>query len=100
VADSTFWYVELKYYLKGSFNHAFKNLRWIVCWDFEKNIRAGSEFKSIEETDVRRLQTHKDSNGKTSYFLENPARANRIQVIRLAQFFKENLGMEFGDEAT
>jgi hypothetical protein len=52
VADSKFWYVELKYYLKGSFNHAFKNLRWIVCWDFEKNIRADSEFKSIEETDV------------------------------------------------
>lgn len=100
VADSTFWYVELKYYLKGSFNHAFKNLRWIVCWDFEKNIRADSEFKSIEETDVRRLQMHKDPNGKTSYFLENPAKANRIQVIRLAQFLKENLEMEFRDEAT
>jgi hypothetical protein len=100
VADSTFWYVELKYYLKGSFNHAFKNLRWIVCWDFEKNIRADSEFKSIEETDVRRLQIHRDSNGKTSYFLENPGRANRIQVIRLAQFLKENLGMEFRDETT
>src|SRR5262249_54500180 len=31
VADSEFWYVELKYLLKDSFNHAFKNLRWIVC---------------------------------------------------------------------
>jgi hypothetical protein len=98
VADSKFWYVELKYQLKDSFNHAFKNLRWIVCWDFEKNIREGSEFRSIEETDIRLLKVHKDAMGRTSYFLDNPATANKIQVIRLEQFLKETLCLEFAEE--
>jgi hypothetical protein len=100
VADSKFWYVELKYYLKSSFNHAFKNLRWIVCWDFEKSVKEDSEFRSIEEADVRRLKMHKEPDGKTSYFLDNPGKANKIQVIRLAQFLKERLGIEFVEEGT
>jgi hypothetical protein len=98
VADSKFWYVELKYQLKDSFNHAFKNLRWIVCWDFEKSVRESSEFRSIEETDVRRLKTHKDDQGKVSYFLDNPGTATKIQVVRLEQFLRDRLGIEFREE--
>jgi len=98
VVESKFWYVELKYLLKDSFNHAFKNLRWIVCWDFEKSVREDSEFRSIEETDVRQLRVHKDAEGYTYYFLENPVSANRIQVIRFAQFLRERLGIDFVEE--
>jgi hypothetical protein len=98
VADSKFWYVELKYLLKDNFNHAFKNLRWIVCWDFDKTVGEDTEFKSIEETDIRQLKKHKDA-GHTSYFLDNPSKANKIQVLRLNQFLKEKLSLEFQTEA-
>lgn len=97
VTDLEFWYVELKYFLKNSFNHAFKNLRWIVCWDIEKGIREDTEFKSIEETDVRHLRTHKEPNKPTTYFLDNPGKPHKIQVIRLSQFLRDKLGIEFKD---
>jgi hypothetical protein len=99
VADSKFWYVELKYQLKDTFNHAFKNLRWIVCWNFDKGVGENSEFRAIEENDVRRLRSHKDSEGKTSYFLDNPGAAIKIQVIQFEEFLKEKLGMEFRAES-
>src|SRR5579864_1652156 len=63
VADSKFWYVEHKYHLKDDFNHAFKNLRWIVCWDFDKGVREDTEFSSIEEADIRHLKKHIDEKG-------------------------------------
>jgi hypothetical protein len=85
----------LKYLLKEIFNHAYKNLRWIVCWDFDKGVGESTDFRAIEENDVRRLRTHKDKDGKISYFLDNPATATKIQVIRLVQFLKDRLGMEF-----
>jgi hypothetical protein len=95
VVDSKFYYVELKYLLQENFNHAYKNLRWIVCWDFDKGIGESTDFHAIEENDVRRLRTHKDKDGRISYFLDNPATATKIQVIRLVQFLKDRLGMEF-----
>jgi hypothetical protein len=98
VADSDFWYVELKYELRETFNHAFKNLRWIVCWDFDRRVSENSEFRAIEESDVRRLMPHKNEDGKTSYFLDNPAAPLKIQVIRLVEFLKETLGLEFKSE--
>ncbi len=95
VTESKFWYVELKYLLKGRFNHAFKNLRWIVCWDFDKGIAENSEFTSIEENDVRQLRVHKDKkSNKTSYFLDNPGQPHKIQVIPLKRYLKERLSIE------
>jgi hypothetical protein len=95
VSESKFWYVELKYQLKDTFNHAFKNLRWIICWNFDKGIEENSEFKSIEENDVRRLKSHKDTNGRVQYFLDNPAIATKIQIIPLVDYLKAALGIEF-----
>lgn len=99
VTESKFWYVELKYLLKGRFNHAFKNLRWIVCWDFDKGIGENSEFTSIEENDVRKLKVHSDPKcNKTSYFLDNPGQAYKIEVIPLKSHLRERLGIEFSEE--
>lgn len=99
VTESKFWYVELKYLLKGRFNHAFKNLRWIVCWNFDKGIGENSEFTSIEENDVRKLKVHKDpKSNKTSYFLDNPGQPHKIEVIPLKMYLKERLGVEFSEE--
>jgi hypothetical protein len=95
VTESTYWYVELKYLLKGNFNHAFRNLRWIVCWEFEEGIAENSEFRSIEETDIRQLKVHRDAAGRTSYFLDNPGLSAKIQVIHLRSFLTERLGLVF-----
>lgn len=98
VAEGKYWYVEMKYLLRDEFNHAFKNLRWIVCWDFDKNITTDSDFHSIEETDVRDLEIRKDDGGRTIYFLNPRTTAVKIQVIRLRQFLEERLGLVFTSE--
>jgi hypothetical protein len=88
-------YVEMKYLLKQTFNHAFKHIKWIVCWDFDKNISEESEFLGIEENDNRILVIDSDENGKYIYFLDNKKRSGKIQIIRLKEFLKDHLGIEF-----
>jgi hypothetical protein len=93
-AESPYWYVELKHTLRAELNHGFKHLRWIVCWDFDKNITSDTEFGSIQENDVRRLESGKEG-GKTLYYLNSRTAAVKVQIIRLKEFVKEHLGLEF-----
>jgi histidine kinase/DNA gyrase B/HSP90-like ATPase len=94
-AESDLWYVELKYLLKTNLNHSFKHLRWLLCWDFDKGIDQDSEFGStVQENDIRKLQTA-TADGNTLYFLNSPTSAVRVQVIRLQEFLRQHLGMEF-----
>lgn len=95
-AEADLWYVELKYLLKTSLNHGFKHLRWILCWDFDKSIENGSEFGStVQENDTRKLETAKQKDGRTVYFLSSPTSAIKVQVIRFHEFLKDTLGLEF-----
>ena len=94
ITDGEHWYVELKYTLKTEFNHAFKHIRWIVCWDFDKSVGNGTEFRGVEENDVRHLQSDID-NEQNIYFLDNKKSANKIQVLRFKEFMKVNLGIDF-----
>jgi hypothetical protein len=73
-------------------------LRWIVCWDFDKNIKNDTEFSDIQETELRRMETSKTKDGKTLYFLNSKTSAVKIQVIRLKQFLLENLSIQFQDQ--
>lgn len=98
ITESEHWYIELKYNLSASFNHAFKFLRYIVCWDFGSNIGAGTEFKGVEEADVRKLRIERED-GIATYFLEHTKKANRIEVIRLKEFLRDRLGVEFAEQA-
>lgn len=95
VSESKFWYVELKYFLVDSLNHGFKYLRWIVCWDFDKSVKAGTEFSALQELDARTLEITKTPEGKTVYFLNSKTQAVKIQVIRLREFLAEHLNLEF-----
>lgn len=96
LSDEDYCYVELKYALQKRFNHAFQYLRWVLCWDFDKGIELGSDFRGIEETDVRLLETAMDDNGRTLYFLDNKKKSGKIQVIRLKEYLKQRLNLEFG----
>jgi hypothetical protein len=99
ISESSFWYVELKHFLRESLDHGFKYLRWIVCWEFDKNINKDSEFAAVQETDLRKLEIGKDDDGYTIYFLNSRSSAVKIQVIRLRQFLQERLGIEFKDQS-
>jgi len=89
-------YIELKHTLQlKRFNHAFEFLRWIICWDFDKNVVSGVELQGIEETDIRRLQASPEDNGHIIYFLDNRRRPKKIGVIRLKEYLKQSLGLDF-----
>ena len=97
VSESEFAYVELKHKLKAEgFNHSFLNLKWVVCWDFDKTATPGAEFKSaVDEADVRKLEVDTDPKLGTVYFLSQKRGHQKIQVINLREFVKEKLGLEF-----
>lgn len=96
VSESEYWYVELKFFLRKEFNHAFRHLRWILCWDFDRHITEAVELNGVEESDIRYLKTEKDENNNPIYFLDKRSRGgNRIEVIRLKEFLKIELNMEF-----
>jgi hypothetical protein len=89
-------YVELKYLLQTKgFNHAYAYLRWIICWDFDRNIAEGIELRGIDDNDHRKLKIAADDDGATIYFLDSSKRAKKIQIIRLREYLKQKLGLEF-----
>jgi len=96
VTDGQYWYIELKYMLNTKrFNHAFKHIKYILCWDFEKSISSGTALQGVEEKDVREIMFRKDATtGKFSYFLDS-SHANRVFVIRMKEYLKQNLDLDF-----
>jgi hypothetical protein len=99
ISESQFWYVELKFLLQQTLNHGFKYLRWIVCWDFDKNINKETEFAALQEVEGRSLESTKLEAGHTVYFLNSKTSAVKIQVLRLKEFLKESLGVEFKEQS-
>ena len=87
----------MKYLLQETLNHGFKYLRWIVCWDFAKNINKETEFAAVQESDGRALESIKMGD-HTVYFLNSKTSAVKIQVLRLKQFLQEALGIQFKDQ--
>jgi hypothetical protein len=99
VTEGERWYVELKHTLQTRFNHSFTNLRFILCWDFDRSIADGSEFTGIGD-EVRTLRVAEDSEGRRVYFLDAPASRTRISVIRLTEYLKDRLDLSFELEPT
>jgi hypothetical protein len=88
-------YAELKLHLAPKFNHAFTYLRWIICWDFGRNVGEDARFEDITETDIRQLKTEKDDDGHNIYWLDRANAANKIHVIRLKEFLETKKGIKF-----
>lgn len=89
-------YIELKHTLQTKkFNHAFQYLRWIVCWDFDKAVGPGTELAGVGDNDMRTLQSSTDDDEHPIYFLDNKKKCNKIQVVRLKEFLKNKIGLEF-----
>lgn len=98
LSEHSVGYLELKQYLTPSFNHAFAYLRWIVCWEFGRNVAPGSNFEGISDSDIRQLKEGKDDNGHSIYWLDAPKAANKIHVIPLKQYLQDKLGLAFAEK--
>lgn len=98
ITEGEHGYIELKYILRKKINHAYQFLRWVVCWDFDKNISLGSELQGIEDTDIRVLESVLDDDADPLYYLNPKRGAHKVQVIRLKQLLSRKLNLDFDIE--
>lgn len=87
-------FVEMKYELKRDFDHSFKRLAAVICWDT----------KLANEDEVRDIVGAKrtmmitppsDENSYTKYMLVSATEPHNIDVIVLKDFLSERLKLEF-----
>ena len=97
------FYVELKHILKDKrFNHSFEHLYKIVCWD---TVFKGDEIiedVTLDPMNVRKVQIlpPANENDHTHYFLDNPRKQTKIEIIVLKHYLKEKYGIEFKPRGT
>lgn len=94
IQTSKLFYVEFKHYLTSQFNHSFKHLYNIVCWD--TTIKHNETIIDLGKNE-RKMQiiAPEDKDGYTKYFLDKPSSAHKIEVFVLKDFLKEKLNMDF-----
>ena len=91
-ADTDFWYVELKKtFSKAKFNHSFQNIRYLLCWDIDKNIKDGDIFESVLQ-EKRVLHIYDNAEGPI-YKLEDPKGVSltSIQIIQLKKVIESRI---------
>lgn len=95
IQNSKLFYVEFKYYLTNSFNHSFQNLKCIICWDTE--IKHDDIVIDINKEERKMQIIAKDDSNEsyTKYFLDNPRKADKIEVFVLKDYLKEKLSIDF-----
>lgn len=96
IADCEYWYIELKRTLsQKEFNHSFKNIRWIVCWDIGRDIKHGTVISSIVSNDEREFCIKKIKDNKRAYFLDDPNGQSsvRIKVLAMKEWLENELGI-------
>lgn len=97
IADCEFWYIELKKTLsQKQFNHSFRNIRWIICWDIASDVRDGTILSSVIANDEREFKIHLTKSGRRTYFLDDPNGNSsvRIRVLALKEWLKDELQVE------
>ena len=81
IREQKYGYAELKYLLRSDFNHAFRYLRWIICWDFSAKINKDTKFTGINsDKEIRTLKEEKDKDGHKIYFLEGAGIKNKVDL--------------------
>lgn len=97
IKTSTLYYVEFKNYLTKDFNHSFKNLHSIICWDINLNeLKNNSEVVDIaNQRRTLKIVPPADENDYTRYYLDAIRGERKIEVFVLKYYLKERLGIEF-----
>ncbi|KAB2931762.1 MAG: hypothetical protein F9K24_12580 [Leptonema illini] len=95
LSKSSMYFVEMKYILKDDFNHSFKKLATIICWD--TNIP--NDYMLTDLTgEKRRMRITEKTGGHadyTKYMLISDTESHNIEVIVLRDYLKERLSLDF-----
>lgn len=97
------FYIELKYILRDKkFNHSFEHLYKIVCWDTTFKGDEIIEDVTMDPINARTVQilAPANENDYTHYYLDNPRKPLKIEIIVLKHFLKEKYGIEFKPRST
>jgi hypothetical protein len=86
--------VEFKYLLTADFNHSFENLHSIICWDTQ--LKHNDIVKDINREE-RKLFIFGPQGDQdyTRYYLDNPRRAHKIEVLVLKDYLPQKLKVAF-----
>lgn len=89
-------FVEIKYELKRDFNHSFKKLAMVICWD----TKLANEDGVQDMTGAKRtLKITPPEEGEketyTKYMLVSATESHNIEVVVIKDFLCERLGLEF-----
>ena len=94
VLGSKLYYVEFKYWLTNSFNHSFKNLHSVICWDTE--LKHGETVEDInKEQRTLAITAPLNDEDYTRHYLDNPRSAHRIEVFVLNDYLPQKLKVAF-----
>ncbi len=87
-------FVEIKHELKRDFNHSFKKLASIICWDTKLS-------NDEEVTDLRgekrilKITPPKGAGSASKYMLTSETEPHNIELFVLKEFLKEKLKLDF-----
>jgi hypothetical protein len=89
-------FVEIKHELKRDFNHSFKKLAAVICWD----TKLSNDEEVIDLTGAKRTMKitppeRKGENYYTKYMLVSATEPHNIEVFMLKDFLHEHLKLEF-----
>jgi hypothetical protein len=88
-------FCEIKFELKRDFNHSFRRLGAVMCWD----TRLSNDDEVIDLTGAKRTMKitppGQASNDYTKYMLVSSTEPHNIEVFVLKDFLKQRFGIEF-----
>lgn len=92
-------YVELKYQFGATeFNHSFRNIRRIVCWELSPKVKDGSILRTSVEEKTRILHIKPNpAGGMSTYYLDSDDAPIKIQVVCLKEYVTKKLGLSILD---
>jgi hypothetical protein len=94
IQSAKLYYVEFKRNLTKIFNHSFKNIHSVVCWDTD--VKHDEEIEDIQhKTRKLKIIPPNAENNYTQYFLDLPGIGHRIEVFVLKDYLKEKLNIDF-----
>lgn len=89
-------FVELKFELKRDFNHSFKKLAQIICWDTKlSNEDEVHDIAGAKRTMKITPPEKGIADSYTKYMLISDTEPHNIEVIVLKDFLRQRLGLEF-----
>lgn len=99
IHQSKLFYVELKWILTGQLNHSFENLKALVTWD--TNVKHGGVVTDINsEQRTMQIISPDSINASTTFFLDHPKKASKIEVFVLKEYLREKYKVEFRSRNT